>query len=48
MNKTALKEKESYEAPVILDIKPVSVAGLGTDSNDDIMNDPNETTGTDS
>lgn len=29
MNKTTLKEKESYEAPEILDIKPVSVAVQG-------------------
>ena len=29
MNKTTLKEKESYEAPEVLDIKPVSVAVQG-------------------
>ena len=28
-NKTELKEKEFYEAPSILDIKPVSVACQG-------------------
>ena len=42
MNKTALKEKESYEAPEILDIKPVSVAVQG---NSDEVDDPTETTG---
>ena len=44
MNKTVLKEKESYETPEILDIKPVSVAVQGTDSPNTI-DDPGDAAG---
>ena len=33
MNKTATREKEPYEAPLVLDIKPVSVVRGDGDEN---------------
>lgn len=37
MNKTEMKEKEPYEAPVVLDIKPVStVRVVGVSPDDDV------------
>jgi len=44
MNKTTLKEKESYEAPEVLDIKPVSVAVRGG-SEDQVNGEPEDQAG---
>ena len=42
MNKTETKQKECYEAPMVLEIKPVStvmVAGASPDDPDDTAGD---------
>ena len=45
MNKTKTKEKEIYEAPVALDIKPVSVVSVKGSSDEDWTDDPDEFSG---
>ena len=40
MNKTEPKKQESYESPEVRDIAPVSIAVAGSDSTQDIDDQP--------